>query len=248
MTLPSFMAFPFIVVPMSGEGVEGENNPSTVSFAEDSGASPKRSVMDISMSMSRSSSMGLSAELPRVESNIMPALFEDGSVSSGIVRSMSIGLLADWALEAEAKVIKSGGSSLAAKGRADRGASVTGEARPLVNNEGSSFIRCEMEERSSFGGGRGRCKEERNIVEGRREGGMTGPTTTEVEGSPVGTWFEDRVSAWVDELGGRGIRLDDGDNETDLERVLVDIAAVLASSICRSSRARSRSRTEMARS
>jgi len=201
----SFMAvFPSTAVPgmvRSGVVVGGENSPSMVSFVVDSTVSPKRSVMDISISISRSSSIGLSAELPSVESKIMSTPFVPALISvtvlesSGTVRSISRDLFTASSEEPEAKAIKSGGRSLAVEGRADLGASVTGEARPLNNEVASSaVIRREMAERSSFGGGRGRCKEERKIEDWRRPGGIEEPMRTEVEGSTTAIWVAGRLS------------------------------------------------------
>jgi hypothetical protein len=185
---PSLAVFPPIVVG----GVEGEKSPVTfASSPVEPAGSPKRSVMVMSISMlSRSSSMGLSAELPSAGSIVSPTVSPAGliPVVSGTVRSISMGLFVGSISEGEAAkaAISSGGSSLAVDRRADRGASVTGEARLLVNKEASSAdIRNDAEERSSLSGIGGRCKEDRDMAEGRRPGGNGTEVEVGIEVSPA---------------------------------------------------------------
>src|ERR1700722_10967477 len=89
----------------------------------------------------------------------------------GIVRSISTGRFAGSTLtKAE---IRSGGYSELEDGRADFGASVTGEARPLEKKDCSSGdMRRPAEERSSLCGKGGRCKDDSDMAEGRLPSGM----------------------------------------------------------------------------
>lgn len=134
----------------------GENKPSALVTSPEleSGASPKRSVMAMSMSMeSKSSSIGLSAVLPTFPSTCILASL--CSVSE-TVRSMST-VGSSTALDDANAAINSGGNSLGPTGRADLGARVTGEARPVENNDASSAVmRRAVEDRSSLSGNAGR--------------------------------------------------------------------------------------------
>lgn len=139
-------------------------------------------------------------------------------------------------------------------GRADLGARVTGEARPLWNSAASSVeILSAVDDRSSLCGKGGRCKEESDMADGRR------PWGTDVVGEVVGgVWVPVEGNSGDDSgpeaepeeagTGGRGIRVDVGDPEVDFDRVRVEIDAVLASAIRCCSHATSRCKTEMARS
>ena len=153
----------FAVFEVLQSRATGENIPSTPLFSpEPVSASPKRSViLDISMSMeSRSSSIGLSTELPKDESM--------GGIggSSSTVRSISTWCDEELAANAAMRSI-----SVCAEGLADFGARDTGEGKLWENRAASSAdIRSEDEDRSSLRGNGGRCKDDREIVDPRRVG------------------------------------------------------------------------------
>jgi hypothetical protein len=186
----------------------------------------------------------LSAELPSAGSRLMFTLLFTAVISvttvSDSVRSIaSVG-------DVVKAFIRSGGTSFIVDKRAERGASVTGDERPPEKSDASSAD-MRRDERSSLRGGGARCREERDMAEGRR------PSGTDVEGAVMITSTEAGCpllgSEDMSTTGGRGARMEEGEDEdTDFERVRVDIAAVLAVSIRRSSRIISRSKTAMARS
>lgn len=216
---------------------EKRPSPALVALAEfASPESPNRSAMSMSMA-SRSSSMGLSAELP---ARSVPALWS----VSGRVRSMSTDLFErSEADEAEAiAIISSGGNSFGPTARADLGASVTGDAKPLWNivEASSALNRRALEDKSSFNDGKaGRWREDIEIADGRRPGGTEEPGAGgEFVGVGKTVWIGSAVGT-ASETGGRGIRDEVGESEADFERVRLEIEAVSASFIRRSSRPRS---------
>lgn len=129
---------------------------------------------------------------------------------------------------------------------------MTGEERPCENREASSGeIRRVVEERSSFSGKFGLCNEDIDIADGRRpdidEPDRRGDCAGSVEDSGELSAFAVSRS-----IAGRGIRVVVGELEAERVRPAIVWAftalAASASAMRRSSRTRSRCRTEIARS
>lgn len=109
---------------------------------------------------------------------------------------------------------------MAAEGRADLGASVTGDARPAENMDASSAVRRSVvEDRSSLRGKRGLCREESDIADGRRPGGMVDVVFVEVFDSVVSWRFavESEVIPVCPAADGSEARVDEGESEADLD-------------------------------
>jgi hypothetical protein len=125
--------------------------------------------------------------------------------------------------------MKSGGRSALVKGRADFGASDTGEASgPPENIDTSSAVsRIAVEERSSLWGNTGRWRDERDIVDERLP--LDPPDPPEVGGGDI--WVEccslesGSADAASELRPGRGTLLEVGDRDSDFERVREAIAA-----------------------